>query len=107
MIWKVDTLNTIKVISDTSNFTLGWMKDDGSSFTNLSNFISFGDNLYTTKTSFDEVGSYILKLSDNDTDLVRYESIEVISGDINYMMTNTKYSSSYNGAYLVFEKEII
>lgn len=105
MVWKVNVSNTIKVISDTPNFTLSYMKDTNDQFHVVTGFVSLGDNLYISQLSIDIIGSYIVKLSDNNADLIKYETLEIIEGDVNYMLTGTKYSSSYDGAYLVFDKD--
>ena len=103
-IWEIHTKNRLIIISDTSNFDVSYMKDAETTFTKFDNIQSYGDNLYTIDHTFDELGTYIIKLQEPGG-LVRYNQLSVVDkAEFDFMKTNTKYNNSFEGASLVFEE---
>ncbi|RLA81876.1 MAG: hypothetical protein DRG78_08495 [Epsilonproteobacteria bacterium] len=105
-IWKIDKVNNFKIISDTPNFKLFFMKDTNTTFTELTEIIDVGDNLYLSPHSFDAPGDYIIKLIDTNTNDVRYNQVNVLDeNDFEFMKTGVRYSTKYDDAYLVFNEQ--
>lgn len=104
-IWKIYTSNRLTIISDTSEFEVSYMKDTETIFTKFNNINSYGDNLYTIDFTFNELGTYIIKLQELNNTLVRYNQLIVVSElEFDFMKTNTKYNNTFEGASLVFEE---
>ena len=102
--WLINVPQNLKIISDSPDFTISYMKAGTPEFVEISmSPTSEGDSLYLMSHVFTELGKYLIKLKHNDTDQVNYNELEVITKE-EYMKLNTNYSVQYSGAYLVFDK---
>jgi len=100
--WLKNAPQNLKVISESPEFELFYMKAGTAEFIEITSpKIFLGDSLYTIEMVFAEIGTYLIKLK-NDTE-VKYNELKVITPD-EFMKINTDYSVKYSGAYLNFDK---
>jgi len=99
-IWKINVENSIKIVSDTPNFSIQYY--NGVDFIDFPNPVKAIDNiLYLVNHTFVETGNYIIKLKDLDNGDVRYNEITVLNEN-EVMLQNTEYAVEYSGSKLVF-----
>jgi len=103
--WLINVPQNLKVISESPDFKIFYMKAGTPEFIEISMTPTFaGDSLYLISHVFTDLGKYLIKLKHNNSDQVHYNELEVINRE-EYMKLNTNYSVQYAGAYLVFDNE--